>query len=31
VAVDNQGNVLAAGSTTNTVTASDFTVAKFDR
>jgi uncharacterized delta-60 repeat protein len=31
VAVDNQGNVLAAGSTENTGTGDDFTVAKFDR
>jgi hypothetical protein len=31
VAVDNQGNVLAAGATTNTDTSFDFTVAKFDR
>ena len=31
VAVDNQGNVLAAGRTENTGTGSDFTVAKFDR
>jgi len=30
VAVDNLGNVVAAGSTTNTGTGSDFTVAKFD-
>jgi uncharacterized delta-60 repeat protein len=31
VVVDKQGNVVAAGSTENTVTSSDFTVAKFDR
>ena len=31
VAVDNQGNVVAAGRTENTGTAGDFTVAKFDR
>ena len=31
VAVDNQGNVLAAGGTQNTGTFVDFTVAKFDR
>src|SRR6266496_3928302 len=31
VAVDNQGNVVAAGSTQNTGTYVDFTVAKFDR
>src|SRR5262245_42590991 len=30
VAVDNLGNVVAAGSTVNTGTSSDFTVAKFD-
>ena len=31
VAVDNQGNVVAAGFTENTGTSFDFTVAKFDR
>ena len=31
VAVDNEGNVFAAGSTVNTGTGTDFTVAKFDR
>src|SRR5439155_56118 len=31
VAVDNQGNVVAAGCTENTGTFYDFTVAKFDR
>jgi hypothetical protein len=31
VAVDNQGNVVAAGDTQNTGTDFDFTVAKFDR
>src|SRR5437773_2112692 len=31
VAVDNQGNVVAAGSTQNAGTFFDFTVAKFDR
>jgi len=31
VAVDNQGNVVAAGITTNIGTGNDFTVAKFDR
>jgi uncharacterized delta-60 repeat protein len=31
VAVDNQGNVVAAGSTENTGTFADFTVTKFDR
>ncbi|PYQ93065.1 MAG: hypothetical protein DMF97_20655, partial [Acidobacteria bacterium] len=31
VAVDNQGNVVAAGVTLNTGTLADFTVAKFDR
>ena len=31
VAVDNEGNVLAAGATVNTGTGTDFTVAKFDR
>jgi uncharacterized delta-60 repeat protein len=31
VAVDNQGNVIAAGITENTGTSFDFTVAKFDR
>ena len=31
VAVDNQGNVVAAGTTLNTGTFVDFTVAKFDR
>ena len=31
VAVDNQGNVFAAGSTVNTGTGDDFTVAKFNR
>jgi hypothetical protein len=30
VAVDNQGNVVAAGFTLNTGTGQDFTVAKFD-
>jgi hypothetical protein len=31
VAVDNRGDVVVAGSTQNTGTGIDFTVAKFDR